>query len=125
ERVEDFLLGLLATLENDRRARRALSVMHFKCEYVDGLAEQLASGLRHSEQLTRSLESAYGEAVRNGEMRPELTAEVAALETMMFLNGLIRLWLLHNARSPLRRTAAEVVRAHVESRRATPPDQRR
>jgi TetR/AcrR family acrAB operon transcriptional repressor len=125
ERVEGFLLGVVSRLENDRRARRALSVMHFKCEYVDGLAEQLASGLRSNDQLTRSFEAAYREAERAGEMRPGMTAEVAALETIMFLNGLIRLWLLHTSRSPLRRTAAQVVRAHVESRRASPLDQRR
>src|SRR5258705_8189039 len=32
ERVERFLLGVLGTLENDHRKRRALAVMQFKCE---------------------------------------------------------------------------------------------
>ncbi len=41
DRVENFLLGILDSLENDKRKRRTLAVMQFKCEYVDDL-----SGLR-------------------------------------------------------------------------------
>src|SRR5437764_15029498 len=33
ERVARFLEGMLETVENDPRTRRALTVMQFKCEY--------------------------------------------------------------------------------------------
>ena len=60
--MERFLLGVVDTLENDRRTRQALAVMHFKCEYVDGLAQELAGAPRHHERLRQAFENAYRDA---------------------------------------------------------------
>ncbi len=118
DRVEHFLLGILDALENDRRKRRTLAVMQFKCEYVDDLAEELAGLVRNHRRLAKAFEGAYREARKAGALAKHLTPEVAALETVMFLSGLVRLWLLHAGHHPLGKDARAIVAAHVESRRA-------
>jgi len=119
ERVERFLLAILHGLEKDPRMRVAFTVMQFKCEYVQDMGEELACAARSTDQMVRAFESAYRQAQEDGSLAPGLTPRIAALETMMFLGGLLRLWLLGGARSDYRRNAAEIVRAHVRARRAT------
>jgi TetR/AcrR family acrAB operon transcriptional repressor len=118
DRVEKFLDATLGTLERDRRTREALGVMHFKCEYVESLAEELDDGRRNGRRLAKALESAYADARRSGHLRRDLTPRVAAVETLGFLTGLTRLWLLDRGHCGYRRDARAALRAHVESRRA-------
>jgi TetR/AcrR family acrAB operon transcriptional repressor len=118
ERIGRFLDATLTLLETDRRTREALGVMHFKCEYVDSLAEELDDGRRNARRLAQALESAYAEALRDGSLRAELDPRVAAVETLVFLTGLTRLWLLDRGRCGIRRDARATISAHVESRRA-------
>ena len=120
ERMERFLLGILDGLENDRRKRRTLMVMQFKCEYVDELAEELAGLVRNHRRLAGAFQGAYREARRAGTLSKNLTPEIAALETVMFLSGLVRLWLLHGGRHPLGKNARAVIRAHMQSKRSEP-----
>ena len=118
DRVERFLEATLSLLEDDRRTREALGVMHFKCEYVESFAEELDDGRRNARRLAEALESAYAEAQREGRLRENLSPRVAAVETLGFLTGLTRLWLLDRGRCGIRRDAREVLRAHLASRRA-------
>ena len=117
DRVARFLDSTLTLLEEDRRTREALGVMHFKCEYVEGLAEELDDGRRNSRRLAQALEAAYSEAQRDGSLRANLTPRVAAIETLGFLTGLTRMWLLDRGRCGIRRDARATMRAHLDSRR--------
>ncbi len=117
ERIERFPLGVLDTLEGHARTRRALAVMMFKCEYVGELAGELAGACRKSERLAKAFEGAYREAKRNGALAAGVDPAVASVETLMFLNGLGRLWLATGEASALRRKARAAVRAHVRARR--------
>jgi TetR/AcrR family acrAB operon transcriptional repressor len=119
ERVERFLLAILQGLEKDPRMRIAFTVMQFKCEYVQDMGQELACAARSTDQMVRAFESAYRQAQEDGSLAAGLTPRIAALETMMFLGGLLRLWLLGGVRSDYRRNAEEIVRAHVRARRAT------
>lgn len=116
ERVERFLVSILDGLTNDSRKRLALAVMQFKCEYVGDLAVELEGALRSSERLAKAFEAAYREARKAGELARGLSPRIAAFETIMFLSGLVRLWLLQGPRSALRKQARAVIRAHVRSR---------
>jgi len=118
ESVERFLLGVLQTLETDPRKRVAFTVMQFKCEYVLDMGAELECAARSTEHMVHAFEAAYLRAARDGEMAAGLTPRLAALETIMFLSGLLRLWLLGGSRSDYRRNAAAIVRAHVQARRA-------
>jgi TetR/AcrR family acrAB operon transcriptional repressor len=120
ERIERFLVGVLADLEADERKCRVLAVMMFKCEYVGDLAEELAGGLRNSLRLVKAYEAAYAAARDEGRLAPGIDPEVAALETAVFFSGLLRLWLLHGPRSALRRNTRAVIRQHVAARAASP-----
>ena len=120
ERIERFLLALVGALEGDPRKRLAFTVMQLRCEYVGELAEELAAGVRNVDRLAKALESAYREAQAAGELAPGIAPAIAALETVMFMNGLVRLWILHSAASDPRRRARAAIAQHVRLRRARP-----
>lgn len=121
-RIEKFLLGVLDTLENDSRIRRALGVMNFKCEYAGDLEPELAGALRKHRRLIKALEFAYAEARRARKLRRGLAPHVAAIETMMLMNGLVRFWLLDQGKMGFRRDARAVIRAHMRSRHGSESD---
>ena len=116
ERVERFLLAMLDGLEHDRRKRCALFVMQFKCEYVGELEDVLSVWRRNNDRLVKAFENAYSQARRAGRLSECLTPRIAAVETMMFLSGVVRLWLLDDRREGLRKDAKAAIRAHVRSR---------
>jgi TetR/AcrR family transcriptional regulator, acrAB operon repressor len=118
ERVERFLASVVETLESDRRIRRALAVMQFKCEYVGDLARELEGAIRNNDRLIEAFRGAYREARRRGELARGLSPDIAALETLMFMSGMVRQCLLQKSSHPLRKRARAVIRAHVASRRA-------
>jgi TetR/AcrR family transcriptional regulator, acrAB operon repressor len=118
ERVERFLIDCVQNLETDSRKRCALSVMLFKCEYVGELHEQLTAWRRNNDRLMKAFESAYRQARNSGELGSGIVPRAAAVETMMFFSGLVRLWLLDDRADGLRRNAKAAIRTHVRCRAA-------
>lgn len=118
ERVGRFVAATLSLLEDDRRTREALGVMLFKCEYVESMAEELDDGRRNTRRLAEALQAAYADAQREGTLRADLDPRVAALDTLVFLTGLTRLWLLDRGHCGFRRDARAIVQTHLASRRA-------
>ena len=116
ERIEAFLVGVIDSVESCARTRRALGVMQFKCEYVGDLHGELASMRRKHRHLLEAFEGAYRQARADGTLRAGLTPELAALETSLFLNGLVRLWLLDGRAAGLRPKARALIRSHVQQR---------
>jgi len=117
QRIERFLAGFLDTMTRDAHTRGALNVMQFKCEYVNGLAVELQDMVKNNTRLLAALRRAYRDARREGELAPGITPEIAAIETDMFLAGLVRLWLLHPPTHSMRTSARAAIRAHVKLRR--------
>ncbi len=118
DRVKRLLHGMLDAVEKDARLRRALTVMHLRCEYVGEMARELGSGVRNLDRLARAFRSAYEEASAAGQLAAGVSPEIAALETIMFMNGLLRLWIVHGARTSVRRNARAAIDAHVRLRTA-------
>ncbi len=118
ERVERFLLSFLDVVEKDPRTRQALTVMQFKCEYVEEMNRELMTACRNQDRLLHAFQGAYGEAKREGALRRDLVPAAVAIETIMFLSGLMRLSLLHPATHPVRKGARAAIRAHVRSKKA-------
>ena len=81
-----------------------------KMSFEDALAEL--------QRLVKSLEKAYGEARKVGELAQDFTPKLAALDTMVFLAGLVRLSLLDRARDGVRKNVRTLIRSHVRARRA-------
>lgn len=117
DRIERFLAGMLEGIQGNARQRQALAVMLFKCEYVDGLERELEGALRTNRRLRQVFETVYAEAAKDGTLVTGLSPKVSAMETAMFLSGLMRLWLMESPRSELRAEAREAIRSHVALRR--------
>jgi TetR/AcrR family transcriptional regulator, acrAB operon repressor len=117
QRVERFLVDLVRAVEENRETRLAFSVMSFKCEYVGELASELDVYVRKNERLCNALTQAYAQAHQQGELRAALSPRLAALETIAFVAGLMRLWLLDASGTGVRKEARLLIRAHVDGRR--------
>jgi len=121
QRVERFLLDLVHAIESDSRTRQALCVLSFKCEYVGELEEELKEYARKNERLRETLAEVYAEARSRGQLRAGLVPEIAALETTVFLAGLLRLSLMDAGCTKVRTQASQLIATHVEGRRAPGP----
>lgn len=117
ERVQRFLLDLVRALEEDARTRLTFRVMSFKCEYVGALKGELKDHARKNERLRKMLVQVYAEARERDQLRTDLTPALAALETTVFLAGLLRLCLLDEGFTAVREHAPDLVAAHIEGRR--------
>ena len=117
ERVQRFLLDIYRGIYEDSRTRIACSVMNFKCEYVGELEGELSEYVRKVERTRKQLVDVYGEAKKRNELRKGLSPELAALETTVFLSGLIRLCLLDERGTTVGKHAVELIEAHIEGRR--------
>lgn len=118
ERVERFLLDLFRAIDEDEALRLAFFVMSFKCEYVGALESELDEYARKIERTRSQLTDVYAHAQARGDLRACLTPEIAALETTVFLAGLMRLCLLDGRGVGARQHAPELIAAHVAARRA-------
>ncbi|NDP41269.1 MAG: TetR family transcriptional regulator [Aromatoleum sp.] len=117
EAVERFLRDLFDTIANDRETRRTFQIMLLKCEYVDEFAPELPRQIANWRTLEAKLTNAYERARRMRAMRGDLSPTLAALETCVFVSGLIRLSLLDEKRVFIRGRAHELIVAHIASRR--------
>lgn len=117
ERIEAYLLDMIESLRTDKHKRRTLAVMHFRCEYVGAMAAELAALRKNTQRLARAFEAAYREARDKRQLDPGVVPKVAAGETLMVLNGLVRLGLLDPGARGVAHDARGIIRAHIASRR--------
>jgi TetR/AcrR family acrAB operon transcriptional repressor len=116
--IEAFLNSLIDTVAGDSATLRTFQIMLLKCEYVDDFQSELGRQTRRSHELVSQLTSVYQRAKRAGGLRPGLAPAVAALDTCVFVNGLLRLFLLDQAGTLVRRHVGALIAAHVAGRRA-------
>lgn len=115
--IERFMLTVVATIGNCEATRRTFEILLFGCEYVDALAEELVLQRRRHAELRDRLHEAYLRARALQLLRPAIDPATAALETTVFLSGLLRLWLLDRDHELIGPDPAPLIRAHVASRR--------
>lgn len=118
ERIERFLLATFEDLAREPARRKALAMMHFRCEYVDQLEGELAGIVANTRLLARAFEKAYRDAEAAGALAKGVSPRLAAQETVVFNAGLVRLWLLDPSPGGIRKIAPQLIRAHVAGRRA-------
>jgi TetR/AcrR family acrAB operon transcriptional repressor len=119
ERIERFLLDVFRAVNEDARTRLTFSIMSFKCEYVGELEAELDEYVRKIERAREQLTAVYTDARDRGVLRAGIRPELAALETTVFLAGLMRLCLLDDRGTSVRKQSEELITAHVAARRAT------
>jgi TetR/AcrR family acrAB operon transcriptional repressor len=118
-RVERFLRDLLRAVEGDEHTRTVFALKSFRCEYVGPLASELEVYVSNNQRLCNALTRTYREAQRSGALLNGLSPRLAAIDTLVFLAGLLRMWLLdEDGKLGMRRSAAALIEAHVNGRKA-------
>jgi TetR/AcrR family acrAB operon transcriptional repressor len=118
--IESMLTEIVQTLDKDKVARSVLGIVHYKCEYVDEFAGELATQQLQAREFIAKLARAYRKAAAAGILAKGLEPDLAARETCAFLIGLIRMWLMDEGGALIRKRTEQLVRAHVAARRANP-----
>ncbi len=120
QRIELFLGALTDALVGCAEVQSTFDIMTFKCEYVDEFRRELVESRHVHMELLASLTRVYKEAARAKLLRPAMSPEIAATDTMIFLSGLVRLWLMDKSGKLVRKRVGTLIRAHVAGRRAPP-----
>jgi TetR/AcrR family transcriptional regulator, acrAB operon repressor len=116
--VQRFLHSVVDRIEKDPRTRRTFEIMSLKCEYVDEFRTELKRHAQSCSELSAKLALVYARAKDTGTMRSDLTPESAALDTCVFVTGLLRLWLIDEDGALLRPHVDELISNHIASRRS-------
>ena len=116
--IGSFLKNLIESIADDSATLRTFRIIFFKCEYVDEFQSELVRQTRRCQELVGQLTTVYERARRAGVLRRGLAPSVAALDTCVFVNGLVRLFLLDNAATLVRTHVGDLIAAHVAGRRA-------
>ena len=111
--IERFLRGLIDQLTTNLQTRRTFDILSLKCEYVDEFRPELKRHVRRSDELTAKFAAVYRRARDAGAMRGDITAEMAALSSCVFVTGLLRLWLMDEDGAQFRTHADALISSHV------------
>ena len=114
--IERFVTGLAQRVLWDERTRATLEIVVMKCEYVHEFAQERTRQAGQCTALTRKLARRYQAARRAGTLRRGLSPDVAALETSVFVIGLLRVALIADPPLTPRRVRSLIV-AHMAGRR--------
>ncbi|AKJ31763.1 TetR family transcriptional regulator [Caldimonas brevitalea] len=117
QRVANFLMQFVAALSQNSSLLSTMEILNFKCEFVGELARDLTDYIERNEECLAKLQQAYLAASRAQQLRPGLTPKLAALETLVFLTGLLRLRLLGVPAFQKCPELKALIAAHVDSRR--------
>ncbi len=80
------------------------------------MEKDLADYIERNEEFLDKLERTYQAARRAGQLRPGLAPRIAALETLVFVTGLLRLRLLGMPAVQRAHDVRAMINAHVRSR---------
>lgn len=118
DRVRNFLMQFSDSVTDDPSVRHTMEILNFKCEFVGEMEGDLAEYVGHNEECLAKLLRTYQAAQKAGELRAGISPKMAALETLVFLTGLLRLRLLGVPSLQTRRELNALINAHVDSRRS-------
>lgn len=117
ERLRNFLRQITQTVQQDECLRCTMEILNFKCEYVGDMEKDLADYIERNEEFLGKLERTYQSARRARQLRADLPPRLAAMETLVFLTGLLRLRLLGVPALQRPSDVRAMIDAHVDSRR--------
>lgn len=96
--------------------RQVLEILTFRCEQVDRFADMQGSQCSGEEFLAK-LERAYRQAADHGSLRPGLEPVAAALDTWLFVGGLLHALLERGFSHPFKDQVATMLSCHIALRR--------
>ena len=118
QRVARFLEVLVDQIVGDEATQKTVEIMTFKCEYVGEFARDFDCASATHLELRDKLAKLYREARRAGLLRAGLTPLHAASDTLIFVSGLIRIWLVDESGVLVRHDARRLIAEHVAGKRA-------
>lgn len=116
-RIENFLHGVIQTLEDSVETRQTYEIMMIKCEYVDDMADVLQQIMSNCSGITEKIALVYERAKNKGHLREGLEPAQLAQDTNLFFTGLLHMWVkdLHGRR--FREQARTLIESHMTLRR--------
>lgn len=115
--IQSSMTAILNLLENDETTRTTFEIIAFKCEYVDEFLHAHTQPMKTACNFRQKLLSAYESAQRKGLLPVGADTSLLALDSYLFLKGLINLWLSDPDGKVVRSQAHALVAAHVALRR--------
>jgi TetR/AcrR family acrAB operon transcriptional repressor len=114
--VQASMTEILRLLKEDDIARTTFEIITLKCEYVDEFASLDSRVIKTGCDFMRNLTRAYQSAREIGLLRGGLDPAKCALDSYIFMKGLIHLWLSDTDGTIIRGKALSLIKAHVAMR---------
>ena len=112
-----FVTHLISNVTSCAATRQTFEIMAFKCEYVAEFEKELDLHRRKSVEIRNVLAGVYRRAKAAGTLRKDVTPRIASAATLVFIMGLIRLWLLDSNGELVRSNVKALISAHVNGMR--------
>jgi TetR/AcrR family acrAB operon transcriptional repressor len=119
ERLRNFMHELADAVLEESPLRQTVEILNFKCEFLGSMSGVLALHRAELRKFRDKLLRVYREAARAGQLRADLDPERAAMESVCFLVGLLRLALIDEQGDLVRRDLPSLIDAHVQGRQRT------
>ena len=116
-RIENFLLGTIRTLNEDLATRQTYEILMTKCEYVDEFAVVLQQILNNCDGIVEKIEQVYQEAQQLSLINPDNSPAQLAMDTHLFFAGLLHMWVKDFNGSRFRNQAEALIKAHTNLRK--------
>lgn len=115
--IGNFLSGTIDALNESSDTRQTFEIMMVKCEYVEELSALLEQTLSNCEHITKKLEQLYERAKTKGQLKPDASPIILAMDTHLFFSGLIHLWVKDLDYKHYRDQAKNLISNHINLRR--------
>jgi TetR/AcrR family acrAB operon transcriptional repressor len=114
QRLCNFMHELADAVLEESPLRQTVEILNFKCEFVGTMGDMLALHLAELHEFRDKLLRVYREAARAGQLRAGLDPELAAMESVCFLLGLLRLALIDEQGDLARRNLHALIDAKIQ-----------
>jgi TetR/AcrR family acrAB operon transcriptional repressor len=115
--IGKFLSGTIDALNESSDTRQTFEIMMVKCEYVEELSAVLEQTLYNCERIAKKIEQLYERAKNKGQLKPNDSPAILAMDTHLFFSGLIHLWVKDLDNKHYRTQAADLISNHINLRR--------
>ncbi len=118
--IQASMVEILRLLREDEVARTTFEIINSKCEYVNEFSQLDNRITRTGCAYIGKLTGAYENALRKGLLRPGADPGQYALDSYLFMKGLINVWLADIDGSIIRDKAEALIESHISMRYKSP-----
>lgn len=116
--IEAALQELFLVLDECPTVRQMLEIMLLRCEYADEFAAVQPESERPGTEFLERLEGVYEKAAAQGLLRPGANPEAMALDTWVFVGGLVHVLITRGFEERFKSQVHAMIAAHMALRRA-------